>query len=64
MRPLQPEGAYESRLQLSFADRWTVLWTGGHLVGAGLLVLGLLVVVGLAGWLLGQRSGRRCAPSV
>lgn len=38
---------------------WSVLWTGGHLVGAGLLVLGLLVLVALAGWLLGRRAGRR-----
>jgi len=35
-----------------------VLWTGTHLVGAGLLVLGLLVLAGLAGWLFGRRAGR------
>lgn len=43
--PLRPGSAYESRLALSFDDdRWTVLWTGGHLTGALLLVAGLLVL--------------------
>jgi hypothetical protein len=38
-----------------------VLWTGQHLLGAGLLVLGLLVLAGVGGWLLGRRTGRRSA---
>lgn len=50
--------AYRSELTLSFDDRWTVLWTGGHLVGALLLVLGLLVLAATGGWLLGRRSRR------
>ena len=36
-----------------------MLWTGGHLVGAGLAVLGALVLAGVGGWLLGRRSGLR-----
>jgi hypothetical protein len=52
--PLEPD-AYSSRLTLTFGDG-AVLWTGQHAVGAGLAVLGLLVLVGLGGWLLGRRS--------
>jgi hypothetical protein len=57
--PLEPGTAYESRLTLSFGDGWTVLWTGGHLAGAGLAVLGLLLLTGTAGWWLGRRSAGR-----
>lgn len=52
--------AYHSSLMLSF-DGWAVLWTGGHLAGAGLIALGLLLLVGTGGWLLGVRAGRRGA---
>ena len=38
---------------------WTVTWTGGHLVGAALLLLGLLVLAALGGWALGRRTGGR-----
>ncbi|GAB3344385.1 hypothetical protein [Modestobacter lapidis] len=38
---------------------WRVLWTRGHLVGAALLVLGLLLLAAVGGWLLGRRSGGR-----
>jgi hypothetical protein len=38
---------------------WQVSWTGGHLLGAALLVAGLLVLAAVAGWLLGRRSARR-----
>jgi glyoxylase-like metal-dependent hydrolase (beta-lactamase superfamily II) len=58
--PLVPaDSAYESRLTLSFDGGWTVLWTGGHLAGAGLVVLGLLLLTGIAGWWLGRRSAGR-----
>jgi heme/copper-type cytochrome/quinol oxidase subunit 1 len=40
----------------------TVLWTGQHLLGAGLVVLGLLVLTGAGAWLLGRRAGRRGSP--
>ncbi|WP_116452892.1 hypothetical protein [Blastococcus litoris] len=56
--PLEPGSAYESRLTLEVDRSWTVLWTGGHLVGALLLVLGLLVLAATGGWLLGRRSRR------
>ena len=61
--PLEPEvtSAYSSDLVLSF-DGWTVLWTGAHLLGVLLTGLGLLLLTGLAGWLLGRRSGRRPTP--
>jgi hypothetical protein len=54
--PLPPAGseAYRSVLFLSY-DEWTVLWTSTHLVGAGLLMGGLLVLAGLVGWLIGRR---------
>jgi heme/copper-type cytochrome/quinol oxidase subunit 1 len=58
--PLQEtQTAYLSAV--TFSDG-TVLWTGQHLLGAGLLVLGLLVLTGAAGWLLGRSAGRRAAP--
>ena len=60
--PLEPGPAYQSSLEITFddpaADRWAVLWTAGHAVGAALLVAGLLLLTGLAGWLLARR-GRR-----
>jgi hypothetical protein len=59
--PLQEtQSAYLSAV--TFADG-TVVWTGQHLLGAGLLVLGLLLLTGVGGWLLGRRAGRRAAPS-
>ena len=58
--PLEPRtAAYDSTLVLSFDDRWTVLWTARHLLGAGLVVAGLLVLAALGGWLLGRRTGAR-----
>ncbi|MCZ2837481.1 hypothetical protein [Modestobacter sp. VKM Ac-2985] len=62
--PTLPTGtAYQSSLTLSFDDdRWAVLWTAGHVVGAVLVVAGLLGLSGLAGWSLGRRrAGRRPA---
>ena len=53
----ETQRAYQSALTYSFVDGGTVLWTGGHLVGAGLAVLGALVLAGVGGWLLGRRSG-------
>ena len=52
-------GAYQSSLTLTFDDGWAVLWTGRHVVGAGLIGLGLLLLVGAAGRFLGLRAGRR-----
>jgi heme/copper-type cytochrome/quinol oxidase subunit 1 len=55
--PLQErETGYLSAV--AFSDG-TVLWTGRHMLGAGLLVLGLLVLTGTLAWLLGRRAGRR-----
>jgi hypothetical protein len=55
--PLEPSRAYQSSLTLTFSDRTTVLWTGRHLLGAGLVTLGLLVLTGVCSWLLGLRTG-------
>jgi hypothetical protein len=55
--PLEPGSAYESGLSLDFAG-WTVLWTGGHLLGAVLTVVGLLLLAAVGGWWLGSRRGR------
>jgi hypothetical protein len=52
--PLEPD-AYSSSLTLTFSEG-TVLWTPQHAVGAGLVVLGLLVLAGLGGWSLGRRT--------
>ncbi len=57
--PLAEQPAYRSGLTLSFDDRWTVLWTGGHLLGALLTVAGLLVLTALGGWWLGRQSSAR-----
>lgn len=55
--PLQEtQTAYLSAV--TFSDG-TVLWTGQHLWGAGLAVLGLLVLTSVVAWLLGRRAGRR-----
>jgi hypothetical protein len=60
--PLQPAmpgryaDAYRSELTLTFGDGATVLWTTDHLLGAVLVVVGLLVLAGLGGWLLGRRT--------
>jgi hypothetical protein len=58
----QTERAYRSAITYTFSDGTTVLWTGQHLLGAGLIVLGLLVLTGVGGWLLGRRMGRLAAP--
>ena len=55
----ETQSAYQSALTYTFVDGGTVLWTGGHLVGAGLAVLGALVLAGVGGWWLGRRSGLR-----
>ncbi len=52
------DAAYDSSLVLDVDDRWTVLSTGGHLFGAGLVVAGLLVLAALGGWLVGRRRER------
>jgi hypothetical protein len=57
--PLEPSVAYQSDVSLNFSDRWAVLWTGTHLLGAALIVLGLLTLTAVGGWLLGRRSGAR-----
>ena len=62
--PLDPRepAPYTSSLGLSFGGP-SVLWTGRHLLGAGLTVLGLLLLVGLGGWLLGRRASRELLPT-
>ena len=54
--PLEAD-AYSSELSLTFSEG-SVLWSGQHALGAGSVVAGLLVLVGLGGWLLGRRSAR------
>jgi hypothetical protein len=48
--------AYESRLQLTFIDGPVVLWTWTSALGAGLALLGLLLLAALTGWVVGRRS--------
>jgi len=45
--------AYTSELTLTLDG--VLPWTTGHLVGAGLVVLGLLVLTALGGWWFGSR---------
>jgi hypothetical protein len=54
--PLEPgAGPYSSSWEIVFgSDSWQVLWTGGHLLGAGLVVAGLLVLAASGGFLLGR----------
>jgi hypothetical protein len=56
--PLEVGSAYDSRLDLGFDRPWTVLWTGGHLAGAFLVVAGSLVLAATVGWWLGRRGAR------
>ena len=60
--PLQesPSGDL-SGVSFTLADG-AVLWTGQHVLGAGLVVLGLLVLTGAVAWQLGRRAGRRGTP--
>jgi hypothetical protein len=62
--PLEPgePRPYASGLTPSF-EGGSVLWTGQHVLGAVLAVLGLLVLAAVGGWLLGRRAGRRESPS-
>ena len=55
--PLDPE-VRNGEVTLTFDGAWTVLWTGSHLLGAGLVIAGLVVVAALGGWLWGRRSSR------
>ncbi len=56
--PLLPAGsAYESTVELTLDDTLT-WWTAGDLAGAGLAVLGALVLAAIGGWVLGRRSAR------
>ena len=61
-QPLMPDDAHQSDFSIAFTDGWTVLWTGGHLAGALLVMAGLLVLAGLAGWLLGRRTAPGASP--
>jgi hypothetical protein len=56
--PLEPGplGPYDSETFVTFDDGWTMFWTSGHLLGAVLVVLGLLVLAAVGGWLLGRRT--------
>ncbi len=57
--PLELGSAYESELTPGFDGRWTVLWTGGHLAGALLVVAGLVQLASVGGWWLGRRGAGR-----
>ena len=48
---------------VTFSDG-SVLWTREHLLGASLLVVGLLVLTAALAWSLGRRAGRREPPGV
>ena len=54
--PLEPgePAAYQSELLL--LSDGSVLWNRQHAIGAGLVVVGLLVLAAVSGWLLGRRA--------
>ena len=52
-RYVETDEAYTSELTVSLDG--VLPWTTGHLVGAGLVVLGLLVLTALGGWWFGSR---------
>ncbi|RBY88285.1 hypothetical protein [Blastococcus sp. TF02A-26] len=61
--PLSPQQeVYSSTLDLAF-DGGTVVWSRGGLVGAALVVAGLLVLAVLTGWAVGRRGRGRSAPT-
>jgi hypothetical protein len=64
--PLEPgvQRGFRGHLGSVPADGWTVLWTGGHLTGALLVVLGLLLLAAVGGWLLGSTSARQASRPV
>lgn len=58
--PLEAEGSGSRAGWFAYSGgRIVVGWTAGHLIGAGLLLLGLLALSGVGGWWLGRRSARR-----
>jgi hypothetical protein len=57
--PPSEVGAYASEMTLRLTSRWTVFRSDSDLVGAGLVVLGVLTLTVMGGWLLGRRSGAR-----
>ena len=57
----ESRSGYLSAVSVTLSDG-AVLWTRQHELGAGLVVLGLLVLTGALAWLLGRRAGRRGTP--
>jgi len=57
LAPLTPAPS-DTTTYVSGSD-WAVLWTAGHFLGAGLVVVGALLLAATGGWLLGRRAGRR-----
>jgi hypothetical protein len=57
--PLEPgtPGPFDTTTYVSAPDR-AVLWTAGHVLGAGIVVVGVLLLAAVGGWLLGRRAGR------
>ena len=55
-RYVEMDEAYTSELTVSLDG--VLPWTAGHLLGAGLVVVGLLLLAALAGWWFGRRQGR------
>ena len=51
-----PAEAYGSQLTLGFYDGGAVLSSGGQVLGAVLVVVGLLVLTAVGSWLAGRRS--------
>jgi hypothetical protein len=59
----ETRSAYQSALTYASVDGGTVLWTGGHLIGAGLAVLGGLVLAGVGAGCSGTARACGGAPA-
>ena len=57
--PLPSDAVSPSPFAYTFSDGWAVFWSGQQVLGALLVVVGLLVLTAVGSWLLGRRTTAR-----